>query len=517
MPFEPALPSDVRSQMGRDLRRNAQRTVFDARQRLTSSSGTRASFDFELLDEYADSRISSMWGLSALFGVLGLFAMLWLPPAVPAIWAGLLIAANLGVVIACRRFKAIDLERFHAARWTTTFTVVESIYGAAWALMGVFPLFAADHQSIAIASFAIALVGIATNAVSTRTLPSATLSSTLPVGLAAAINLAIVGGPLNTLNWSLAAITFGGEVFFVYLARQLHGSKLEEVMHQAEKDQLITELEEARQMSDEARRHAEQANVAKSQFLATMSHELRTPLNAIIGFSEVLHSELLGPHQVPQYKEYAGDIHASGQHLLNLINELLDLSRIEAGKYDLNEEAVALVDIAEDCRRMVEIRAKAKGIELSFSHPDSLPKLWGDERAIRQVVLNLLSNAVKFTPQSGKVQLIVNRSADGGQFISVRDNGPGIPEDEIETVLSSFGQGSLAQKTAEQGAGLGLPIVQKIMELHQGRFDLFSKLRFGTEVIATFPRARVMDALAPVVEKRERLRIYTEGDEPKRA
>ena len=221
MPFEPALPSDVRSQMGRDLRRNAQRTVFDARQRLTSSSGTRASFDFELLDEYADSRISSMWGLSALFGVLGLFAMLWLPPAVPAIWAGLLIAANLGVVIACRRFKAIDLERFHAARWTTTFTVVESIYGAAWALMGVFPLFAADHQSIAIASFAIALVGIATNAVSTRTLPSATLSSTLPVGLAAAINLAIVGGPLNTLNWSLAAITFGGEVFFVYLARQL--------------------------------------------------------------------------------------------------------------------------------------------------------------------------------------------------------------------------------------------------------------------------------------------------------
>jgi two-component system cell cycle sensor histidine kinase PleC len=158
----------------------------------------------------------------------------------------------------------------------------------------------------------------------------------------------------------------------------------------------------------------------------------------------------------------------------------------------------------------MELRARSKGIELVFSTGDNLPKIWGDERAIRQVMLNLLSNAIKFTPQQGKVTLVVARSADGGQLISVRDNGPGIPDSEIETVLSSFGQGSLAQKTAEQGAGLGLPIVQRIMDLHQGRFDLFSKLRFGTEVIATFPRARVMDALAPVMERRNQLEIYSQ-------
>ena len=509
MPFEPAHPEDVRSQMGRDLRRKAQRTVFDARQRLTSSSGTRASFDYELFKDYAASRISGALLLPIVFCILALFASLWVTPWAAAGWAGLVAATNLAVVFACRRFMLVSPEKFDARRWTATFVTVETIYGVSWALLALFSLVGTDLQSLAVVMFALGLVGIGANAVSTVTFPGATLMTTLPTALSVAINLAVIGG---TLNWSLAAVTVGAEIFFVFLMRQLHRSKLEEVVHQAEKDQLITELEEARQMSDEARRHAEQANIAKSQFLATMSHELRTPLNAIIGFSEVLKSELLGPHQVPQYKEYAGDIHSSGLHLLNLINELLDLSRIEAGKYDLNEEAVSLVDIAEDCRRMMEIRAKSKGIELTFTFGKNLPKLWGDERAIRQVVLNLVSNAIKFTPQSGKVALMVSRSTDGGQMISVRDNGPGIPEDEIATVLSSFGQGSLAQKTAEQGAGLGLPIVQKIMELHQGRFDLFSKLRFGTEVIATFPRARVMDALAPIVERKQRLQIYSEAD-----
>jgi two-component system, cell cycle sensor histidine kinase PleC len=508
MPFKPAKhESDVRAQMGRELKRNSQKTVFDARQRLTSSSGTRASFDFELLDDYANTRIAGVYAIGGLILILALFSSLWVTPWASAAWAVLVLLANAGVFLVCRQFKRQEPGKFNAARWTASFIAAETVNGIAWAVLSLFSLVAADSINLHVAMFAMALVGVAANAVSTRTLPGATLMSTLPSSATVTISLVLSAG---LLNWSLAAVTIGGEIFFVILAKQLYRSELDTVAHQSEKDALINELEEAREMSDEARRHAEQANIAKSQFLATMSHELRTPLNAIIGFSEVLKSELLGPHHIPQYKEYAGDIHSSGLHLLNLINELLDLSRIEAGTYDLNEEAVSLADIAEDCRRMLEIRAKAKGIELTVSYAKNLPKLWGDERAIRQVVLNLLSNAIKFTPQSGKVHLMVTRSGDGGQLLSVRDNGPGIPEDEIETVLSSFGQGSLAQKTAEQGAGLGLPIVQKIMELHQGRFDLFSKLRFGTEVIATFPRARVMDALAPVVEKRG-LEIYSEA------
>ena len=507
MASQTAVIDDVRSQMGRDGKRAAQKTVLDARQRLTSSSGTRASYDFELMHDYAAARIAAALPMAAIVAILSIVSSFWVPVVFTSLWAGMVLLTLAVVVLMARRFKNSDPAKFNAGQWTTSFVIGETLYGLSWSLLALFTL-VASPETLTPVMFAMVLVAVAANAVATHTLPPATLMSTLPVTLTVSGNLLAVGG---TLNYTLAAVAVCGEIFFVYLARQLHASELETITHQAEKDALIGELEEARQMSDEARRHAEQANIAKSQFLATMSHELRTPLNAIIGFSEVLKSELLGPHQVPQYKEYAGDIHGSGQHLLNLINELLDLSRIEAGKYDLNEEVVSLVDIAEDCRRMVELRAKSKSIELIYNFGDNLPRLWGDERAIRQVVLNLLSNAIKFTPQHGKVSLVVTRSGDGGQMVSVKDNGPGIPEDEIATVLSSFGQGSLAQKTAEQGAGLGLPIVQKIMDLHQGRFDLFSKLRFGTEVIATFPRARVMDALAPVVEKRNRLEIFSEA------
>lgn len=498
---------DRNSGSGVDGRRNVQRAVFEARQRLTSSSGTRSSYDFELIDEYTSTRISARLAVPGLMVVLAIFSSVWVPAAAALVWASLVIAANTGVVLLCHRFKAQHAAHFDARHWTTTFVIAETIYGISWALM-ISMAFLGTSPDLAVIFFAILLIGIASNTVITRSLPPATLVSTTPATLAVCISLLMTGG---LLQYSLAAVTIGAQVFFLLLARQLNRSEIETLAHQAEKDALIFELQEARNMSEEARRHAEQSNVAKSRFLATMSHELRTPLNAIIGFSEVLKSELLGPHQVPQYKEYAGDIHASGQHLLTLINELLDLSRIEAGKYELSEEAVSVADIAEDCRRMLEIRAKAKGIELNANLDMDLPKLWGDERAVRQVVLNLLSNAIKFTPQAGKVELSVQQSPDGGQYISVSDNGPGIPQEEISTVLSSFGQGSLAQKTAEQGAGLGLPIVQNIMELHQGRFDIFSKLRFGTEVIATFPRARVMNAVAPVHERRNRLEIYNEA------
>ena len=251
----------------------------------------------------------------------------------------------------------------------------------------------------------------------------------------------------------------------------------------------------------EATKHAEDANAAKSKFLATMSHELRTPLNAILGFSEVIKSEMFGPVGNEQYKSYIGDIHSSGEHLLALINEVLDLSRIEAGKHELMEEAIDLASSVEECCHMLELRASNRGLKLKTAFTEHMPRLWADERAIRQVALNLLSNAIKFTPQGSEIVVKVGWTATGGQYLSVKDNGPGIPEEEIATVLSTFGRGSQAIKNADQGSGLGLPIVKSLVELHGGAFRLTSQLRQGTEAIAMFPPTRVMTAMSAIQEK----------------
>jgi two-component system cell cycle sensor histidine kinase PleC len=187
-------------------------------------------------------------------------------------------------------------------------------------------------------------------------------------------------------------------------------------------------------------------------------------------------------------------------HLLNLINEILDLSRIEAGRYELNEEPVALTYVVEDCERLLKLRASNRGITIHEAFESNLPRIWADERAVRQICLNLLSNAIKFTPQGGEVWLNVGWTTTAGQYMSVKDNGPGIPEDENSIVLASFGQGSNAIKSAEQGTGLGLPIAKSLVDLHGGTFTLKSKLREGTEVLVTFPPERVMSALAPVLD-----------------
>jgi two-component system, cell cycle sensor histidine kinase PleC len=477
-------------------RRLAALRVREVRDRLTSTSGTRPAFDYELLRQYAQNRLSGALGVILLATAIGLISTYWASAAWAGLWMAMVLTIQLASMVKCREFLAQPASEKAIKRARLTFVVLDLLFGLAWAINLVHP--ADDRSSSDIINVFVMLLVVAVSSMLGSSLPIAVFATTAPLTIAVAVNYLLEG---NVHGYVLAGLALTALCYFGLLANRLYTSTLATLEARAEKDALIGELEQAKAKSDEARRHAEAANIAKSRFLAQMSHELRTPLNAILGFSEVMKNELFGTHAVRAYKDYSNDIHNSGVHLLGLINEILDLSRIEAGRYELNEESVALAQVADECRHLLKLRASNRGIVIHDLFEPDMPRLWADERAVRQICLNLLSNAIKFTPQSGEIWLKVGWTAAGGQYFSVRDNGPGIPESEIPIVLDTFGQGSNAIKSAEQGAGLGLPIVKSLVELHGGTFSLKSKLREGTEVIVTFPPERVMTALEPVVER----------------
>ena len=252
-------------------------------------------------------------------------------------------------------------------------------------------------------------------------------------------------------------------------------------------------LTESAQREREARHQAEAAASAKSEFLAVVSHELRTPLNAIIGFSEIIRDEVLGKLGDQRYREYAIDIYTSGVHLLSLLNDILDLSKAEAGKLELLEETVDVPDVIERALKMVSPQAQAAGLTIETDIQDALPYLWADERKIRQILINLMSNSLKFTPSGG--QITVGSALQGDRLrIWVADNGIGIAPEHVEKALSPFGQVDSALSREHDGTGLGLPLVKRLVELHGAAFDLVSGLGEGTTISMIFEQDRVVTA-----------------------
>jgi two-component system cell cycle sensor histidine kinase PleC len=237
---------------------------------------------------------------------------------------------------------------------------------------------------------------------------------------------------------------------------------------------------------------AMEASRAKSSFLALMSHELRTPLNAIIGFSEVLNGEMLGSLGNDKYREYAGDIHGAGRHLLALINDILDLSKAEAGKLELRAETVDLSELMRECRKLVWDRGVNRQLEFSILEPAVLPCMLADRLRIKQVLLNLLSNAMKFTPAGGSIWLEAGVENDGGLRVAVRDTGIGMAEDMIPVALEPFRQISSPLARNVEGTGLGLSLVKSLVEAHGGTLAIASTLHRGTTVTLRFPPERTL-------------------------
>jgi signal transduction histidine kinase len=242
----------------------------------------------------------------------------------------------------------------------------------------------------------------------------------------------------------------------------------------------------------DARDQAEAANRTKSEFLANMSHELRTPLNAIIGFSELMQLEALGPLGQPQYRDYVRDVHSSGRHLLEIINDILDMSRIEVGRMTLNDDVAETGDILDVCRRMVEGRADAAGLGFELTVEPGLPPIRVDVLKIRQIVLNLLSNAIKFTPAGGRVSCNARRNDAQELVIEVADSGIGMRPEELAVALQPFRQVDGALSRSHEGTGLGLALSRGLAELHGGRIELDSKPQEGTRARLVLPARLAM-------------------------
>jgi signal transduction histidine kinase len=250
-------------------------------------------------------------------------------------------------------------------------------------------------------------------------------------------------------------------------------------------------LRRAKEEAEAARGLAEAASQAKSEFLATMSHELRTPLNAVIGFSQIMMTETLGPIGSPQYRDYAKDIHDSGVHLLEIINDILDLSKAEAGKLELDEDWVDVGDAVTAACRLIGPRAQRAQLSVVERIPANLPPLWADERKLKQILLNLVSNSVKFTPAGGRIEVSACIEPADGLSILVQDTGIGIPSSDLQRVLEPFVQVENSLTRSYQGSGLGLPLAAKMTELHGGKLSIASQLGRGTLVRLAFPAERI--------------------------
>jgi PAS domain S-box-containing protein len=240
----------------------------------------------------------------------------------------------------------------------------------------------------------------------------------------------------------------------------------------------------------QAKEQADAANRAKSEFLGTMSHELRTPLNAIIGFTDIMKEEVMGPIDNPHYRSYIADIHFSSTHLLTLINEILDATKAEAGKLELQEEVFDLREVVREVVRVSGPSIEKAGLTAGIDLPSDLPLLRADEGKTRQVFFNLIGNSVKFTPAGGRIEIRGRFDSQTGVAITVADTGIGIAPEDLSRVLEPFVQVDSSLSRRHPGTGLGLPAVKRIMELHHGSFDLQSSVGSGTTATITFPAER---------------------------
>jgi two-component system cell cycle sensor histidine kinase PleC len=400
-------------------------------------------------------------------------------------WFVLLTLSVIPLGVLSRHFGHHEPDNREAEKWIVRATLAYGLFAVTWASMGIFLW--APHGDL---NHLIIIMLLACTIAGNGALTGA--SKPLAVTALAVYGTACVGVPLREgglIYNGIAALAFFYVLYLGYMTSQIYATARDMLMLRTDKTDLIVALAQSKLESDEARERAEAANRAKSQFLANMSHELRTPLNAILGFSELITSRVFIDNP-SKHHEYAELIHGSGQHLLTLIDDVLDLAKIEAGGLELRETDVDLGGVISECVSMIAPRAQSSGCILSVDVAPRLPLLFSDQRAIKQTMLNLLTNAVKFTPAGGNVTPFARQEKDGGLTLGVVDTGIGIALVDQARVFQKFGQGRHDVAINDKGTGLGLPIAKGLVEAHGGHIVLESRQGYGTSVTVYLPASR---------------------------
>jgi two-component system cell cycle sensor histidine kinase PleC len=411
-------------------------------------------------------------------------AIFWrsVPAQTLVAWSALLIAASIVRWVHCRRYFERTRTVDEARAWGRTFALGTLLSGVLWGI-GTVVLFApADAVLMIVLVFLVTGLSAAALTGYTAFLP-AFYGFVLPAVVPFGLRLAFDGTPAHLFTATLLAVWISA---FVYLAHALHAHTIDRVLLLLGNARMADTLRNARD-------NAEDANRAKTRFLANMSHELRTPLNAIIGFSDIMRSEIFGPVGAPKYKQYVSDINRSGSHLLQLINDILDVAKIEVGAQALNEAVIDLAGTLKQCGQLVEPQARSAGVSLAVDASGRLPALHADPTRIRQIVLNLLSNAIKFTPAGGRVWLSAALEPGGRLLLQVRDTGIGMKPEDVPRALQPFVQLDQAPR-GDPGTGLGLALVKTLVEAHGGTLAIESEPGKGTTVFVRLPQERLAPA-----------------------
>lgn len=424
------------------------------------------------------------WIIPVLGTILCVMFSRWVSIPVLAAWMAVIVAGLAPMQLIGATFLKRDPPPSQLHEWRLRCMVGNIVFMLCWASMGPVFWVPGDNFNHMMLMLVLACTLAGDTALMSASRPLAISGSLIYGGMLVFLPLMEGGLVYNALS----ALALFYALYMFNLSRHIHVTVRDMLLLRYDKNDLIAALATSKMESDRALERAENANRAKSEFLANMSHELRTPLNAIIGFSEMMHSGAFAA----KAEEYSKLINDSGHHLLALINDILDLAKIEAGRMTLHENDIDTAALVKDCVALMMSRAQAGRVTLHADLPSDCPKLLADERALKQILLNLLSNAVKFTPQDGRVSVGVRLQPDGALAIAVVDDGMGIAASDQDRVFENFGQGRHDVTTAEKGTGLGLPIVKGLVEAHGGRITLQSAAGEGTRVTITMPASRVL-------------------------